>query len=254
MLGVLHDRLTRGEESLPRRHAGRAGSAVADRTAAPSPHLGPDSPLRLSLAGRTFKRFLDLCLAPVLLLLAVPVLLVAMVAIRIDSKGPAVFRQVRVGAGGKRFRLYKLRTMFADNDDSAHRAYTAALIAGSASRESGMFKLVDDPRVTRVGRFLRRFSIDEVPQLWNVIRGDMSLVGPRPPLPNEADLYDAWAWQRLSSKPGITGLWQVSGRCRLSFDEMVRLDIRYLQEWSPFLELKIVLKSPFVVFLRQGAA
>lgn len=255
MLGVLQERWARGAAPPVRRHHLRlAGAAPSPtQTAVVSPSL-VDPGVRLSPASRAFKRLLDLCLAPVLLVLALPVLLVAVVAVRLDSKGPAIFRQVRLGAGGRQFRLYKLRTMFVDGDDAAHRAYTAALIAGSASRQDGMFKLVGDPRITRVGRFLRRLSIDEVPQLWNVIRGDMSLVGPRPPLPNEAALYDAWARQRLSAKPGITGLWQVSGRCRLSFDEMVTLDLRYLQEWSPLLELKIVLKSPVVVLLRRGAA
>ena len=255
MLGLLQERLTRGDVPSTRRHHRREaghGPPPEPGVLGVPPRLG--SPIRLSLASRAFKRLLDLLLAPVLLVLAIPVLLVAMAAIRIESRGPAIFRQVRLGAGGKRFRLYKLRTMVVGNDDAAHRAYTAALIAGSAGREGGMFKLVNDPRVTRVGRFLRRFSIDEVPQLWNVIRGDMSLVGPRPPLPGEADLYDFRAWQRLSSRPGITGLWQVSGRCRLSFDEMVKLDLRYLQEWSPLLELKIVLMSPVVVLLRRGAA
>ncbi len=239
MLGVLHERWGRTDAVPARVHHRR------ERTS---------GTMGLSLASRAFKRMLDLCLAPVLLVLALPVLLLAALAIRMDSPGPALFRQDRLGAGGRRFRLYKLRTMYVDNDDTAHREYVAALIAGAASRQEGMFKLVGDRRVTRVGRFLRRFSIDELPQLWNVIQGDMSLVGPRPPLPSEAALYDAWTWLRLSSKPGITGLWQVSGRCRLSFEEMVRLDIRYVREWSPWLELKIVFKSPLVVLLRRGAA
>ena len=208
----------------------------------------------LPRSGRVFKRALDITLALLGLLLVLPVLLLTMVAVRCDSPGPALFRQVRVGANGRRFRLYKLRTMRHGNDDRAHREYMARLINGRAERQDDVFKLVDDPRVTRLGRILRKLSIDEVPQLWNVLLGDMSLVGPRPPLPHEVELYPASAWDRLRVKPGITGLWQVSGRCALSFEEMVALDVRYWRRWSVLSDIAILMKTPRVVLSRRGAA
>jgi lipopolysaccharide/colanic/teichoic acid biosynthesis glycosyltransferase len=203
---------------------------------------------------RGVKRAIDLFGAIVGLVLTVPVLVVALIAIKLDSPGPAIFRQDRLGAGGRRFRVYKLRTMRTGNDDSAHRAYYDALIRGEAEQTNGVFKLVDDPRITRVGRFLRKTSLDEIPQLWNVLRGEMSLVGPRPPILTEAELYDERAWQRLGCKPGLTGLWQVSGRCALTFDEMVALDVQYYRAWSPALELRILLKTPRAVLSARGAA
>ena len=204
--------------------------------------------------GRVAKRALDVALALVGLLLVLPVLAVAAGAIRCDSRGSALFSQVRMGMNGRRFRLYKLRTMHDGNDDRAHRAYVAGLIAGAPHRYNEIYKLVDDPRVTKVGRVLRRFSIDELPQLWNVLRGDMSLVGPRPPLPHETELYTARAWGRLRVKPGITGLWQVSGRSRLPFDDMVSLDVRYWQRWSLLSDLVILLKTPRTVLSGRGTA
>ena len=208
----------------------------------------------LNVGHRLVKRALDLTAAIIGLLVFLPVLAVAMIAIKVDSPGSPIFSQDRLGAGGRRFRLYKLRTMKADNDDSAHQAYVAALIKGEAEQQDGMFKLVDDPRITRVGAFLRRTSLDEIPQLWNVLRGEMSLVGPRPPMLSEAELYDDRAWQRLRAKPGLTGLWQVSGRCQLSFDDMVALDVAYARSWSPLLELQILLKTPKAVLSARGAA
>ncbi len=178
----------------------------------------------------------------------------AALAVRLTSPGPALFVQTRVGRHGRHYRLYKLRTMYQGNDDRAHRAYVARLIAGAGERCDGVYKLVDDPRITRVGRVLRKLSIDELPQLWNVLKGDMSLVGPRPPLPHETELYPARAWGRLRVKPGITGLWQVSGRCELSFEDMVSLDVRYWQRWSFLSDLRILLKTPGTVFSRRGAA
>jgi len=200
----------------------------------------------LPAPARFFKRVLDLVGATVLLVVSVPLLIIAVVAIRADSGGPAIFTQIRLGAGGRKFKLYKLRTMRRDSDDFIHQAYVQALIEGRAERSGGMFKLVSDPRVTRVGRWLRRLSIDELPQLWNVLRGDMSLVGPRPPLPR--------TWQRLGVKPGLTGLWQISGRCERTFDEMVVLDLRYVESWTPWLELKILLHTPAAVLSCRGVA
>ena len=208
----------------------------------------------LPASARFFKRTLDIAGAAVLLLVTLPVLVAAVMAIRRDSKGSAIFAQSRLGAGGRRFKLYKLRTMRLDGDDSVHQAYVEALIQGSAEPSGGMFKLVCDPRVTRVGHWLRRLSIDELPQLWNVLRGDMSLVGPRPPLPREAEFYDARTWQRLRVKPGLTGLWQVSGRCELTFHEMVALDLEYIRSWNPWLELKILLRTPAAILSGRGVA
>ena len=197
---------------------------------------------------------MDVVLALAALIVSLPILVLALVAVKCDSPGPAFFRQTRVGANGQRFRLIKVRTMLHGNDDAGHRAYMAALMAGTAEQRGGMYKLVDDPRVTRVGRLLRRFSIDELPQLWNVLRGEMSVVGPRPPLVSEVELYGARAWERLRVKPGITGLWQVSGRCRLSFEQMVELDVEYWQRWTLGLDLVILLKTPGAVLSGAGAA
>ncbi len=191
----------------------------------------------LSQRARWFKRALDIILSIVGMVLSFPLLAVALLAVKLDSRGPAFFSQLRVGENGRPFRMFKIRTMFHGNSDDEHRA----------------FKLMDDRRVTRVGRVLRRLSIDELPQLWNVLHGDMSLVGPRPPLPTEVELYDAVAWQRLRVKPGLTGLWQVSGRCRLSFEDMVLLDVEYWQNWSMAMDLRILLRTVRVVFAGDGA-
>jgi lipopolysaccharide/colanic/teichoic acid biosynthesis glycosyltransferase len=207
----------------------------------------------LPLVGRCVKRVLDIVLSIVGLLVTLPVVLLAMVAVRCETPGPAIFRQERVGANGRRFQIYKIRTMQHGNDDTAHREFVAKLIAGTAEACSEVFKLTADPRITRVGRVLRRFSIDELPQFWNVLKGDMSVVGPRPPLPSETELYSARAWERLRVKPGITGLWQVSGRCRLSFDEMVSLDVRYWERWTLRRDAAILLKTPKVVLAGKGA-
>lgn len=204
--------------------------------------------------GRVAKRAADIVLSAAGLLVASPLLLAAMAAIRIDSKGPALLRQVRVGACGSRFTLFKLRTMVVNNDASQHHAYVASLIEGKGARRGGMYKLTDDPRITRVGRFLRRYSLDEMPQLWNVLRGSMSLVGPRPILPNEVELYRTAALQRLRVKPGLTGLWQVGGRCELTFDEMIDLDTQYWRAWTPRMELEVLLRTPRAVLSGRGAS
>ena len=207
----------------------------------------------LSRSARFVKRAFDVVLGAAALLVALPILVAAFLAIWLDSRGPAIFRQVRVGAGGRPFLMYKLRTMLEGNDESIHQAYVEMLIAGAAEPVDGTFKLSGDPRVTRVGRTLRRWSLDELPQLWNVVRGDMSLIGPRPPLPREVMLYDPPTWQRLRTKPGLTGLWQVNGRCEVSFEDMVRYDVLYGDTWSAWLELKILLRTPGAVLSRRGA-
>jgi lipopolysaccharide/colanic/teichoic acid biosynthesis glycosyltransferase len=203
---------------------------------------------------RAVKRTLDLLLATALLLVFAPLMLALAVAVRLDSPGGAVFSQLRVGRDGRTFRMYKLRSMRVDADDAQHVDYVRRLIHGEAVAQDGMFKLTCDPRVTRVGRILRRYSLDELPQLWNVVRGDMSLVGPRPALPREVELYDQQAMTRLAVKPGLTGLWQVSGRCELNFAQMIELDRSYWQEWSLRLELSILARTPLVALTARGAA
>jgi lipopolysaccharide/colanic/teichoic acid biosynthesis glycosyltransferase len=199
------------------------------------------------------KRALDVVGATIGLLLSIPIVGLAMIAIAIESRGAVLYHQTRVGRGGHLFRVHKLRTMRAGNDDAEHAAYVAALIAGEAVRHGELFKLRDDTRCTRVGRFLRHTSIDELPQLWNVLRGDMSLVGPRPATPEESDLMDARARHRQDVKPGMTGLWQVSGRSRLGYDEMIDLDLEYARDWSPLEDLRILALTPFAVFRRETA-
>jgi exopolysaccharide biosynthesis polyprenyl glycosylphosphotransferase len=202
----------------------------------------------LSGAARIVKRSFDVLVAASALLLLAPVWLVVAALIKLDSKGTIFYRQERVGMDGRVFLFLKFRTMRAGADDSAHREYQRKLIAGGSDTNLGdearpIYKLRDDPRVTRTGRVLRRWSLDELPQLLNVLRGDMSLVGPRPPIPYEVEAYELWHRKRLDMKPGLTGLWQVSGRNRLSFDEMVRLDLFYIENWSLLLDLKIILRT-----------
>jgi len=208
----------------------------------------------IPVLGRIFKRVLDLALAPAMLMLLLPLLAVIGLVVCVDSPGSPIFRQERVGRDGRRFILYKFRTMAIDNDDAQHQEYVKALIEGGGGRHHGLHKLAGDPRITNVGRFLRNYSLDELPQLWNVIRGDMTLVGPRPPLPREVELYDPRSWQRLRAQPGLTGLWQVSGRSLLGFREMVELDIRYWRSWTPLLDLSILVRTPWVVISARGVA
>jgi lipopolysaccharide/colanic/teichoic acid biosynthesis glycosyltransferase len=171
------------------------------------------------------KRTLDVLVASIAILLILPVVAVVALLVRTSSPGPVLFRQQRVGLDGKRFEFYKFRTMYYGGDDSAHRTYYQQLVDGSARPVGRSYKLEDDPRVTPIGRILRRYSFDEFPQLFNVLRGDMSLVGPRPPIPYEVELYTDREWQRMVVRPGITGLWQVSGRSNLDFQQMIELDL-----------------------------
>lgn len=206
------------------------------------------------------KRSIDIVGSGALLLVLSPFLALIVALIKLTSKGPVVYKQERLGQFGARFKCLKFRTMFSNNDPKIHQEYVQQFIAGKdgldKSEGSGkpVYKLVKDPRVTFVGRLLRKTSLDELPQFWNVLRGDMSLVGPRPPLPYEFEVYDVWHRRRvLEVRPGITGLWQVSGRSRTRFDEMVRLDLRYCQTWSIWLDLKILLATPRAVFNGDGA-
>jgi lipopolysaccharide/colanic/teichoic acid biosynthesis glycosyltransferase len=204
------------------------------------------------------KRTLDIVGSLALLLVLSPLLLLIALLVKVTSRGPIFFRQVRVGVSGKPFTMFKFRTMHMDADHGLHRQFVTEFInAGAAanpSGDSGLFKIVNDPRVTFVGRLLRKSSLDELPQLWNVLRGDMSLVGPRPPLSYEVEQYKRWHYRRvLEAKPGITGLWQVAGRSRTNFDDMVRLDLQYVQNQSAWTDIKILLATPRAVISGKGA-
>jgi exopolysaccharide biosynthesis polyprenyl glycosylphosphotransferase len=196
---------------------------------------------------RAVKRLLDIIIAAAVLLLGSPLWLALTVIIRLDSPGPAIFRQLRIGQLGRPFISYKFRSMIVGAD--TRRPDLAAENLGGR----GLFKLKRDPRCTRVGRWLRRLSLDEIPQLWNVLRGEMSLVGPRPPLPDEVASYEEWEKRRLDVPPGLTGLWQVRGRSDISFDEMVLMDLYYAENWSLRLDAEILLKTIPVVIFRRGA-
>jgi len=201
------------------------------------------------------KRGMDIAGSLLALLVFSPLFLAIAVAIKLTSPGPVFFRQERVGQLGRLFSFLKFRTMRADNDPKIHQEYVSKLIRGEVAGTKGkVFKITADPRVTRVGRFLRKTSLDELPQFFNVLKGEMSLVGPRPPIPYEIQAYDLWHRRRvLEAKPGITGLWQVRGRSRTTFDEMVRLDLQYAKSWSLWLDLRILLETPRAVFSGKGA-
>lgn len=206
---------------------------------------------------RLAKRAFDVAVASLGLLLVSPLMLVVAALIKLTSKGPVLFSQMRIGENAHPFKFYKFRSMHVDNDDSIHREYTKKLIeeGAAASTEDGgerIYKIKDDPRLIPIGAFIRKYSIDELPQLFNVIRGDMSLIGPRPPVPYEVDVYREWHRRRFEGPPGITGLWQVSGRNRLSFDEMVKLDIEYLENWSLTRDLKILWRTMGVVLFDRA--
>jgi len=202
------------------------------------------------------RRGLDLLLATVIVLLLSPLLIALALAIRLDSRGPALFRQRRIGHGRHEFTVFKFRSMCSDADPRGHRDYVTALIQGkeeNGGREN-LYKLAVDDRITPVGRWIRRWSLDELPQLFNVIAGDMSLVGPRPAIPYEVAEYPSWYLDRFAVKPGMTGLWQVSGRNERTYEEMVRLDIEYAERRSLFLDLSILARTPLTVLARRGAA
>jgi lipopolysaccharide/colanic/teichoic acid biosynthesis glycosyltransferase len=227
-----------------------------------NPTLYPDLEKRDagSKAYSVAKRAVDIVGSACGLVLLAPVFLGIALAIKLTSKGPVFFSQQRVGQFGTPFTFLKFRSMRANNDSKIHLEYVTRLIAGQAEKQpgngngQGVYKITKDPRVTRVGAFLRKTSLDELPQLYNVLRGDMSLVGPRPAIPYEVRAYQVWHRRRvLEAKPGITGLWQVSGRSRVGFDEMVRLDVRYATKRSFWFDLRILLLTPRAVFLGEGA-
>jgi len=206
------------------------------------------------------KRVIDIIGGMALALLCLPLCLIIAVVVKATSKGPILFRQRRVGQHGRQFVFLKFRSMFVNNDHSVHKEFVTKLIRSeseakaSDDRNGKVYKLTSDKRITPVGKFLRRTSLDELPQFWNVIVGDMSLVGPRPPIPYELAAYQTWHRRRLLEvKPGITGLWQVTGRSKVDFDEMVRLDLRYAMAWTPWLDLKILFRTPLAVIKGAGA-
>jgi lipopolysaccharide/colanic/teichoic acid biosynthesis glycosyltransferase len=220
--------------------------------------LYPD--LAKSGEGRRFalmvKAAIDFIGSAAALLLLFPVLLITALAVKWTSEGPVLFKQDRLGYNGVPFRLFKFRSMYADVDQRKHQEYIQKYIQEqeNAAVTPGVFKLNEDSRVTPVGKFIRKMSIDELPQLINVFKGDMSLVGPRPPIAYECDLYNTWHKRRLLlCKPGITGLWQVTGRSRTTFDDMVRLDLQYIREWSLWLDIRLLLKTPWVILTGRGA-
>ncbi|MBN7795258.1 sugar transferase [Parahaliea mediterranea] len=229
--------------------------AVDDREG----HYFVRGPKRRAWELRT-KRGIDILGAVVGLVLLSPLMLATMLAVKYSSPGDAIFRQVRVGKNLVPFTFYKFRSMHSGSDDSVHRNYLEKLISGEAeqtvSEEDGkrLYKMASDPRVTRVGRFIRKTSIDELPQLFNVLKGDMSLVGPRPPIPYETAKYRCWHLRRiLEVKPGLTGLWQVVGRSETTFEDMVRLDLKYARDWSVAMDIKLIIRTVRVVLECKGA-
>jgi lipopolysaccharide/colanic/teichoic acid biosynthesis glycosyltransferase len=201
------------------------------------------------------RRVADIVIGTGLVLLLSPLLLLVALAVRVDSRGPALFRQRRVGHEEREFTLFKFRSMRIDADPRGHREYVTSLIQGKAANggRENLYKLAVDDRITPVGRWIRRWSLDELPQLFNVIAGDMTLVGPRPAIPYEVAEYPSWYLQRFSVKPGLTGLWQVSGRSERTYEEMVRLDVEYARRRTLLLDLSILAKTPWVVVGRKGA-
>jgi len=219
-----------------------------------------------------FKRAFDLLISSLVLLVLTPLLIILALMVRIDSRGPAIFIQTRIGAKQRKynghaywerttFPCYKFRTMRDKCDQTIHQAFVAAFINKDEAKMNAMQKngdpsvrkLTNDPRITRLGRFLRRSSLDELPQFVNVLKGEMSLVGPRPAIPYEIEMYQPWHFQRLNARPGMTGLWQVTARSSTDFDIMVKLDIEYIRNQSFWLDMKLIFKTPRVVLSSRGA-
>jgi lipopolysaccharide/colanic/teichoic acid biosynthesis glycosyltransferase len=204
------------------------------------------NPPWLPRSSRVVKRMMDLLIASVMLIVLSPLLIILAIAVKLDSRGPVFFTQERVGKGGRRLRVIKFRTMTADAE---HRR--AELLAQST--DPNWLKLDHDPRITRLGRPMRLLSLDEIPQLWNVLRGEMSMVGPRPLIPSEDELVKGWLRGRLDLTPGLTGYWQVLGRTRIPFEEMVKLDYLYVTTWSLWQDIRLMLRTLPVVLGRHGA-
>jgi len=228
-------------------------------------------PLKNKLPYYMMKELFGGIISAVILILMTPIFIIIMILIKLDSPGPVIFSQTRIGSRRVKttdgwqwekveFTFYKFRTMFHNSDPAIHKAYVEALIKNDESAmdeiqhtKTNIRKLINDPRITGVGKYLRKFSLDEFPQFFNVLRGDMSIVGPRPALPYEVSLYQSWQLTRLQAKPGITGLQQVSARCIKSFDEQVRYDLEYIRRQSLLLDLVIILKTPISLLRAKGA-
>jgi exopolysaccharide biosynthesis polyprenyl glycosylphosphotransferase len=204
-------------------------------------------PKRFSWQYEKIKRCLDLVVAVSSLVLASPLILLLAALIKLDSRGPLFFGQMRVGRNGQVFKMYKFRSMCANAENMLDE------LTEKNKAKGHMFKIDDDPRVTRVGKWIRRLSLDEIPQLFNVITGEMSLIGPRPPLPHEVKEYEPWQFRRLEAAPGISGLWQVKRGSEISFDEMVNLDIEYIDNWSLWMDIAIIIKTIPAMMRGQGA-
>ena len=202
---------------------------------------------KLDIMHSGVKRIFDICLALVLLIFDLPIMFFIAIGIKLNSRGPVIYRQTRLGKDGKSFEMMKFRSMVNDADRVRRQ------LERRNEAKGAMFKIRDDPRITSFGRFLRRTSLDELPQVFNVLKGDMSMVGPRPPLPEEVGRYKAHHLKRLAVRPGVTGLWQVSGRDRRDFEDMAKLDLYYIENWSGWMDLKIILKTVPVVLSRRGA-
>jgi lipopolysaccharide/colanic/teichoic acid biosynthesis glycosyltransferase len=205
---------------------------------------------------RIMKRLMDIAVTGTALIVLAPLFAIIAALIKLSSPGPVFYNQERLGFGGRRFKLYKFRSMKPNCETGSHKAYVLGLINGTAAAgDTGFYKMGNDSRITKIGQMLRKTSLDELPQLWNVLKGDMSLVGPRPPIPYEAEAYAPWHQRRLlEAIPGITGPWQIEGRSRTTFDDMVRMDIRYSSSWSFWLDLKLLCKTPAAVLIGRGAA
>jgi len=240
-------------DSAPIDAAEPSGSPV---TPLPAPTR---TPARSATVYAAIKRAIDIAGSATLLLCIAPFLLLIAGLVKLMSPGPIFFRQVRVGQMKKPFTMFKFRTMHVNADSAVHQQFYSEFIKSSKSQKSSAdgaapFKIANDSRITPIGAILRKTSVDELPQLWNVLKGDMSLVGPRPPLPYELEQYERWHCRRvMDAKPGLTGLWQVAGRSRTSFDEMVRLDLRYARTCSLATDLKILLATPGAVIAGKGA-
>jgi lipopolysaccharide/colanic/teichoic acid biosynthesis glycosyltransferase len=223
----------------------------------PNPALYPDTRSDSRKGSLMIKRAIDIVGSATLLIVLSPLMAAIAIAVKLTSPGQILFRQERVGRQGRKFTFLKFRSMRSGSSTAIHQEYVTKLIKGSedaASNGDGVYKIKDDPRVTPLGRFLRKTSLDELPQLFNVLSGEMSLVGPRPAIPYEVASYDVWHRRRfLEVKPGITGLWQVTGRSRTKFDDMVRLDLRYAISWSLWMDAKILLQTPRAVIGGSGA-
>jgi lipopolysaccharide/colanic/teichoic acid biosynthesis glycosyltransferase len=221
------------------------------------PEFSRKKPTRKLALG--FKRAMDIVVSALALIVFFPLFAIIGLAIKASSEGPVLFSQERLGQYGKKFRFLKFRSMRQNCDSKIHQEYVSRFIAGQVTPGNGdgaapTFKIQKDPRITSVGRILRKTSLDELPQFWNVLIGEMSLVGPRPPLEYEFKAYDVWHRRRvLEIKPGITGLWQVQGRSRMHFDDMVRLDLKYARAWSIWLDMEILLRTPAAVVSGDGA-